>query len=202
MFTTVVSEGWIARLLRTRVIFRVASFAMSRPKLRARAFRTLSQIGIRYPGSPLSQSTGGLPEHAPRAGDRFPWMQLRFAANGPAEDLFRKLDDTRFNLVVVGQPAPAFEGLNVLAIAAEGANAGELARAGVPAKSFFLLRPDGHVGVAGLDLDPGVVTRYLATIGVRLRTMAGVADREGTSSVHAAVMASTASRPPATWSAS
>ena len=31
--------------------------------------------------------------------------------NGPVEDLFQKLDDTRFNLLVIGQPAPAAAGL-------------------------------------------------------------------------------------------
>jgi len=36
----------------------------------------------------------------------------------------------------------------------------------LPSPSFYLLRPDGHVGLAGATLDVDAVTRYLtATIG-------------------------------------
>jgi len=38
----------------------------------------------------------------------------------------------------------------------------ELTRAKIPAPAFYLLRPDGHVGMAGGLLQPGVVARYLA----------------------------------------
>ena len=34
-------------------------------------------------------------------------MKLKLSPDGPAEDIFGKLDDTRFTLVVFGQPAPA-----------------------------------------------------------------------------------------------
>ena len=70
------------------------------------AFRTISQTGIAYPNSPLSETLPGLPAGAPRAGDRFPWLRLELSADGPAEDLFAKIDDTRFTLIVIGQPAP------------------------------------------------------------------------------------------------
>ena len=71
------------------------------------AFRTISQIGIRYRESRLSQTLAGLPDRAPRAGDRFPWLRLRLSGQRPEADLFEKLDDTRFNLIVIGQPPPA-----------------------------------------------------------------------------------------------
>src|SRR5262249_30874399 len=102
-FRLLVSDGWMAALFRTRVAARVAARAMTIERARTLAFRTLSQIGIRYPLSPLSRVLAGLPKGAPVAGDRFPWLQLRLRANGPIEDLFRKLDDTRYNLIVAGQ---------------------------------------------------------------------------------------------------
>ena len=46
-------------------------------------------------------------------------------------------------------------------------NAKELARAQIPAVSFYLLRPDGHVGLAGTRVEPGTVTRYLSENHVR-----------------------------------
>lgn len=171
-FTLVVSESWIAGLFRTRILAKIAAFAMKRERVRTRAFRMLSQIGIRYAKSPLSRSLGNLPEGAPRGGERFPWMRLRFEANGPSEDLFQKLDDTRFNLIVIGQPAPVESAaelagqVQTLAVPDEPGNTRELARAGIPSPAFYLLRPDGHVGLCGPRLEPGIVSRYLAAIGI------------------------------------
>jgi len=164
-FTLVVSDSWVAGMFRTRIVARIAAFAMTIEWVRKLAFRTISQIGIAYRESPLSRTLGGLPEGAPRAGDRFPWLQLRLRANGAVEDLFQKLDDTRYKLLVFGQPVPP-EGatglLSVHAIPDDAHNAKELARAQIPAVSFYLLRPDGHVGLAGTRLEPGAVARYLA----------------------------------------
>ena len=42
------------------------------------------------------------------------------------------------------------------------ASAQELARTKVPQPSFYLLRPDGHVGLCGAQLDVDAVKRYLA----------------------------------------
>ena len=112
-FQLVVTDNWIASLFRTKIIARIAARAMTFRRVRNVAFRTISQIGIRYRKSRLSQTLAGLPEGAPRAGDRFPWLMLKFSANGPIEDLFQKLDDTRFNLLVVGQPPPFAETLGL-----------------------------------------------------------------------------------------
>ena len=165
-FQLAVSDGWFARALRTRMIARVAAFAMRFERVRSIAFRTISQIGIHYRESALSKSLAGLPKHAPLAGDRFPWLHLKFAANGAAEDLYGKLDDTRFNLLVIGQEPPAdtsssFAGLlRVHAIPADPANDAALAKAKIPTTCFYLLRPDGHVGLCGGRLQAGALARY------------------------------------------
>jgi 2-polyprenyl-6-methoxyphenol hydroxylase-like FAD-dependent oxidoreductase len=167
-FTLVVSDKRIAGLFRTQIVARIAAFAMTLGRVREIAFRTISQIGIRYPESPLSRTLAQLPQDAPRGGDRFPWLQLKLRAGGPVEDLFQKLDDTRYTLVVVGQPAPAELNDRVTAcvVPADPHNARELARARIPEQAFYLLRPDGHVGLAGGRLDAASVTRYLSeTLG-------------------------------------
>jgi 2-polyprenyl-6-methoxyphenol hydroxylase-like FAD-dependent oxidoreductase len=154
-FTLVVSESWIAGLFRTRILARIAAFGMTFERIRKLAFRTLSQTGIRYPDSPLSTTLPDLPADAPRAGDRFPWLRLRFQRSGPIEDLFEKLDDTRFNLIAFGQSLPpdaasGFDDLvRVHEVPDDPANTAELGRARIPAASFYLLRPDGHVGLCG-----------------------------------------------------
>jgi hypothetical protein len=173
-FMLIVSDSWIARLFRTRIVTRLAGRAMKVQRIRKLAFRTISQIGIRYRRSPLSQTLPGMPQGAPLAGDRFPWLRLKFQAQGSVEDLFAKLDDTRFNLLVIGQPAPerAALGLGDLLrvhhVASDDAdNHQELARVGITGPAFYLLRPDGHVGLAGMRFDAGAVRRYFAE---RVRT--------------------------------
>jgi len=174
-FSLLVSDSWLASLFRTRVLARIAAFAMSRERIRELAFRTISQIGIRYPDSPLSLTLPGLPDGAPRAGDRFPWLRLKFQADGSTEDLFQRLDDTRFNLIVIGQPLPADGALDLgdplrtHVVPDDPANDRELARAQIRGPSFYLLRPDGHVGLAGTRLGAGAVTRYLSEHHIRFR---------------------------------
>jgi 2-polyprenyl-6-methoxyphenol hydroxylase-like FAD-dependent oxidoreductase len=167
-FALIVSDTWLAGLLRTRVLARVAAFAMNFAPVRTFAFRTVSQTGIGYPQSTLSQTLDGLADGGPRAGDRFPWLRLKLRADRPAEDLFEALDDTRFNLIVVGQPAPP-DGLpplgdllRVHAVANDPDNDRELARARIPQPSFWLLRPDGHVGLAGARLYSAAAARYVS----------------------------------------
>ena len=167
-FSLIVSDNWLAGLFRTRVLVKIMAFAMRFDRVRKLAFRTISQTGIHYRNSALSESPAGLPEAAPRAGDRFPWLRLKFLADGPAEDLFGKLDDTRFNLIVIGQPAPpgGIPGLGDLlrihTVPGDPDNDRELARAHIPQPSFFLLRPDGHVGLAGLHLEVAAANRYVS----------------------------------------
>ena len=172
-FALLVSDSWVAGIFRTQIVARIAAFVMTVERIRKLAFRTLSQTGIRYRGSSLSRNLPRLPEGAPQAGDRFPWLRLRFTTDGPVEDLFQKLDDTRFNLLLVGQPAPVAGALGLggllrtLVIPSDPVNDGELARAGISGPACYLLRPDGHVGLAGSRMEADAVKRYLAECHIR-----------------------------------
>jgi 2-polyprenyl-6-methoxyphenol hydroxylase-like FAD-dependent oxidoreductase len=167
-FRLAVSDSWFAGLFRTQILARIAAFAMRWKRLQHFAFRTISQTGIHYRSSALSQSPDDFPQDAPRGGDRFPWAMLKFEASGTVQDLFKKLDDTRFNLLAIGQPAPTAEELGlgdllrIHPVPADPANDAELARLHVPRSSFYLLRPDGHVGLCGTRLDAAEVRRYVA----------------------------------------
>ena len=167
-FSLIVSNNWLAGLFRTRVLARAAAFAMRIERVRTLAFRTISQTGIQYRDGVLSETQADWPAAAPRAGDRFPWLRLKLQPNGGAEDMFDKLDDTRFNLIAIGQSTASIDvpalgdRLRVHAVPSDPVNDAELARAHLPRPSFYLLRPDGHVGLAGAQLDATTVNRYLS----------------------------------------
>src|SRR5499427_257896 len=160
-FRLVVSDSWIAGLLRTKLLSRLAAFALNLKAAQKFGFRTVSQTGIRYRNSPLSKSLNSLPETAPQKGDRFPWLRLKLAPNGPPEDLFQKLSDLQFNLVLIGQP-PVSDGMlfesdlfRTCTIPSDPVNDQELARVQIPQPSFFLVRPDGYIGLCGGRFEPG-----------------------------------------------
>jgi 2-polyprenyl-6-methoxyphenol hydroxylase-like FAD-dependent oxidoreductase len=177
LFSLVISDNWTTGLLRTRLVPQLLGIAIRSPRVQKRAFLTISQTGITYRKSPISETLSGIPESAPRAGDRFPWIHLTFTDGGPREDLYQKLNDTRFALIVIGQPAPeggipALDGaLQVLTIPVNAGNREELARVKVPETAFYLLRPDGYVGLAGVRVDAAEVNRYVSE---RLHLTAGV----------------------------
>ena len=166
-FRLVVSGSWVAGLLRTKVLARIAAFAVNRRTVQRRAFRIVSQTGIRYRKSSLSKSLEQLPESAPQAGDRFPWLRLKLSAGGPVEDMFQKACDLQFNLFLAGQSS-AGDGLSEFGhllrtwtIAKDPGNDRELERVQIPARSFYLVRPDGYVGLCGMSFDAASVKSYL-----------------------------------------
>ncbi|MEP6602310.1 MAG: FAD-dependent monooxygenase, partial [Nitrospirota bacterium] len=182
-FSLIVSDRWLAGIFRTRVLAKILAFAMTLDGIRKLAFRTISQIGIHYRRSPLSETQAGFPGGAPQAGDRFPWLRLKLSSQGPVEDLFALLDDTRFNLIVIGQPSlpgpyPHSDLVLTHRVPDDPANDRELTRAHIPKPSFFLLRPDGHIGLAGINLEAAALTRYLTErLGLRTaRTVTPSAD--------------------------
>jgi len=167
-FSIVVSDRWLVGLLRTRVMPKIMGLALRTAAVQRILFRTISQTGIRYRRSPLSEALAGLPENGPRPGDRFPWLRLKFQPNGRLEDLYGKLDDTRFTLLVFGQAAPPRgipelgDRLHIQELPSDPLNDRELARARIPRPSFYLLRPDGHIGLAGARLDAAAASRYVS----------------------------------------
>jgi 2-polyprenyl-6-methoxyphenol hydroxylase-like FAD-dependent oxidoreductase len=167
LFSIIVSDTTLAGLFRSYVMPRMLALAMSIDRLRKTLFRTIAQIGLRYRRSPLSQTPQRWPEKAPQAGDRFPWLKVKLSPEGPAEDIFDKLDDTKFNLIAIGQPGlsplPDLDGLvQTLSVPGNSENDRELRRAHIPQPSFYLLRPDCYVGLCGARLEAELMKRYLS----------------------------------------
>ena len=106
-FRLVVSDSWLAGLLRTKILARIAAFAMTFERTQRLAFRTVSQTAIDYRKSALSRSLEGLPDSAPQPAIASRGCGSSCASDGPVEDMFQKFDDLGFDLIVFGQPAPA-----------------------------------------------------------------------------------------------
>jgi 2-polyprenyl-6-methoxyphenol hydroxylase-like FAD-dependent oxidoreductase len=166
-FSLIVSDSTVAGWLRTRVVPKIMATAMRLPQIQRLAFRTISQTGIRYPKSTQSETLPGVPDVAPRAGDRFPWLRLKLAASGPAEDLYQHLYSTGYTLVVIGQAAPQSavpalaDLMRTCVVPSDPDNQRELARVNIRGQAFYLVRPDGYIGLAGVRLDQATVTRYV-----------------------------------------
>src|SRR4029078_10572200 len=89
--SVIVSDSWMGGFVRTSVIAKIASFAMRFHKLQILAFRIISQIGIQYRRSPVSKNLSDFATEAPQAGDRFPWVHLKFSNGTKPEDIFTRL---------------------------------------------------------------------------------------------------------------
>ena len=153
-FEILVSDSPVVSRVRSSVAPRILQAALQSDWIRHAIFRTVSQIGIHYRSSPLSQEEPGLKEGGVRAGDRFPWLRLRRTPTGQVEDVFRWFDGKDFTLIDV-----PWEG-----------NEQELKRAGIAAGTSFLVRPDGYVGLVASSPGARWVKDYL-------RERVGLTDR-------------------------
>jgi 2-polyprenyl-6-methoxyphenol hydroxylase-like FAD-dependent oxidoreductase len=156
-FQLIVSQGAGGQLLRSWLVPHVfpvlAGFAAARRTL----FKTISQVQIHYPDSPLSGGRAG----EVIGGDRLPWV--------PAEDggdNFAALQSLAWQLHVYGEPQAALRaaahalGLPLRAYPWSGA----AETAGLLRDAAYLIRPDMHVALAlprqEIDTLQELVTRY------------------------------------------
>ncbi len=153
MFTLATKPGAIAGFARTRLFPVVVSLLFRLPGVRSYLFRTVSQIGVNYRGSPLCEGTAG----AVQAGDRLPWIPT-----GPDEDNFDPLTALSWQVHVYGPPrhdlaSPCAElGLPIHAFAWTP----PMERAGLLAGALYLIRPDSYVALADPDGNPERLRRY------------------------------------------
>lgn len=181
-FTAATSTNRLARVIRARVVPRVLPLGLRFTAGRSAAFRTVSQLGIRYRRSPLSEEGSSRLHRGPRAGDRLPDATVR--RDGAAVRLHEVLAAPGFHLLLCGDAADcdprqraAIEErhgdlVRIDALrrrpepgALHDPNGQALARLGCAAAAQLLVRPDGHVGYrcAGTDLHGviGYLDRWL-----------------------------------------
>jgi 2-polyprenyl-6-methoxyphenol hydroxylase-like FAD-dependent oxidoreductase len=183
-FTIATSTNPLVRFARTWVAPAIIPLALKPRAGRAKAFRTVSQLAIRYRASPLSSNGPHSPRRGPKAGDRLPdapilrdgvesslhevaWPGWQLLLCGPTgawpTDQLSRIAQRYPDLVTVHR---------IGTIAAPGVlhDAGGRAcrRLGLAPgdTALYLVRPDGHIGyrsggsqLTGLD---GYLRRWLA----------------------------------------
>ena len=180
------SPSPLVRLLRTQVAPRLAPTALRPKRARARVYRTLAQLTIRYRHSPAVEERQPALRRGPKAGDRLP--DARIARNGQSSWLHEALATPTFHLLLCGAPL-GWDGNQLAALESRYAGLiaihhldreaapgvlhevdGEaFARLGVDRTAHYLVRPDGYIGyrsggptLTGLEL---YLARWLRDVG-------------------------------------
>jgi 2-polyprenyl-6-methoxyphenol hydroxylase-like FAD-dependent oxidoreductase len=158
VFQFVTRSGQLAARVRVHLAPPVISALFRLPPVRRFMFRAVSQTGIEYRGSNLSEGRAG----RIRGGDRLPWVEGK-------PDNFRPLESLDWQVHVYGSATPA--------LAASCASRGlrlhvfpwsrSAARAGLARDASYLVRPDGHVALSDPLHTPARLERYLDARGLR-----------------------------------
>ncbi len=160
-FTAVTSSGELARVLRLQIVPHVVPMLFSVERSRRFMFRTVSQIGINYRASELSEGrTGGL-----RGGDRLPWVKL-----GDATDNFARLRSLEWQVhVYTSSLCPDIgrlctqRGLALHTFAWQA----EFGKQGLQENALYLIRPDGYIALADAEAKARTLAGFLDSHGLR-----------------------------------
>jgi hypothetical protein len=156
VFQFVTRRGRLAAVVRVHVAPRVIAAAFRLPPVRRFMFRTVSQTGIEYRKSFLSEGRAGRIS----GGDRLPWAQSE-------PDNFNPLASLDWQVHVYGAAG------RDLAASCESRGlplhvfpwSRGAARAGLAQGASYLIRPDGHVALADPSCSSARLERYLDARG-------------------------------------
>jgi 2-polyprenyl-6-methoxyphenol hydroxylase-like FAD-dependent oxidoreductase len=161
VFAGATAEGWLADLIRTRIVPVLIPAAAKFEALREWMFRTVSQVTINYRHSPLSHGMAG----RLHGGDRLPWI------SDEAVDNFRPLAAPVWQAHVYGSARPELtawcEG-HGLPLHVFPWRLG-YTDAGVAENALYLLRPDTYIALAETaSPTEAALSRYFDGLGVRV----------------------------------
>jgi 2-polyprenyl-6-methoxyphenol hydroxylase-like FAD-dependent oxidoreductase len=163
-FSFAAGTDWLMNFLRLHVLPPLAKHLFSSDTVRKFAFPLVSQIGINYRHSSLSNHAGD-EDFEVKAGDRMPYVLL------DGKSIYEKLSEPKFHLLAFSSEPNKFQkfsnklgnqysellDFNVFTISPEVAEV-----FGTKDDFSVLLRPDNHVGLISSDISLSSFQRYLA----------------------------------------
>lgn len=161
VFDLAASDEWFTSFVRKNVFPYVANFALSFDAVKRIVFPLVSQIGISYRESSLSETVGSF---AVKAGDRMPWFEI------DGRSIYNDLRAPIFHLVIFSDAAseilPLPDALltkwkeridsHVYPLDTKVQEA-----FGYNDSFFVILRPDNYIGLLSDDLSPNRIGQYL-----------------------------------------
>ena len=159
-FSLATADGWLADILRTRIVPFLMPKLTTFEAVREYMFRTVSQITLNYRGGPLSKGAAG---HV-HGGDRLPWVPI------DGSDNFEPLAAMTWQVHVYGSPMPELRKwcsehnipLHIFDWRSD------YERAGLARNALYLLRPDTYVALADATGAPAASARYFIEHQLRL----------------------------------
>jgi 2-polyprenyl-6-methoxyphenol hydroxylase-like FAD-dependent oxidoreductase len=141
-FQFVNRDGAVARFVRIRLMPLLMPALFSFREIRRLMFLTLSQTSVNYRGSALSVGSAG----RVKAGERLPWV-----CQGNEPDNFYGLRSLDWQAHVYGEASADIEKVCEQACLSLRRFPWNVAarKAGIARSAFYLIRPDGYVGLAG-----------------------------------------------------
>lgn len=187
-FSYVTSQSRVIKVLRMRglpiLLPLVIPFAQRISRLRDKAFKVISEIGIQYRESRLSQEAPDtrFPRHAPHPGDRVPYLPSGTSSQG-TRDL---IAGTAFHLIIFAGSADEVTIQALRAVAARYDNAitvdillraattrGLYRTFGVRDTGYYLTRPDMYIAYRSAHLEAAPLAAYLSHIFTAPDTTSG-----------------------------
>ena len=158
-FQFINNDGPIARLVRVRLVPLLLPALFSFREVRRLMFLTVSQTNVNYRGSALSTGSAGRVQ----AGDRLPWVRQESGT-----DNFASLRSLDWQAHVYGDASIETEqactqaGLSLRRFPwSEAAS-----KTGIARNAFYLVRPDGYVGLAAASDVADTLRAYRARFGL------------------------------------
>jgi hypothetical protein len=164
VFSLTINKNQLVRFWIMSVAPRALTLILKTPPLARLAFNTISQIGICYRNSILSQdaSYGHFPRHAPRAGDRLPYVPLY--EDGKKVNLQDYMKEPMFHLIVfsaqqsdsqvheITELASRYQGIiatKIIPLTAETRHLYQVM--GIANGGYYLVRPDMYITYRGAE---------------------------------------------------
>jgi 2-polyprenyl-6-methoxyphenol hydroxylase-like FAD-dependent oxidoreductase len=164
-FTAVTSDSELALVIRLHIIPHILPALLGSHTARPFLFRTISQIGVNYRDSALSEGrTGKI-----HAGDRLPWLQFPDNPKSPYPDNFAPLSSLDWQVHIYSTwTCPDIGRLSFQRKLAFHVFPWQpsLAASGIVENAVYLIRPDGYIAFADPPAKARTLAAYLDTQGL------------------------------------